>query len=166
MSVTNNGDAIGHPRNNTPISLTSDWTTIIPAGNLIYADNGGSAVQSTAQIAAGTAERYMLRVGGLFTHVLVRAGFVGTVDVAPTVQLFGVDNNGSFGSLVNAVPTREIALADPGTSGDDDGTTVFTIVTDGTHRLDCEGYQYIVAGVKTALTGTNVDDSWLEVKGI
>lgn len=156
----------------TPCSLTTNWTTIITAGNITADTNAG-----TLSTSPGAGKLVLSREHRWGTHLLVRLKYpVGaTVSgaTAPVLTFYGRTNNGAGAEKTDGDPMRlfdrsgssTITLT-PTANDVSDGAWKYTDVVVPTNTIDCAGCDEIIAAVITGLAGTGFTNSIVQAKFI
>ena len=156
-----------------PISTTSEWKTVIPAGGLDDADNSGNRiVNPTTQVEGGAnaANRYVLKRNAKEgTTVRARMAYphaASTVTTQLVVQAFGRTGSQPWQPLHNADGNHEVTITADAANDITDGTNKRTAPHPTTHAWDCDGCDEICFGVKTALNldSTHEASAFLEAK--
>lgn len=149
-------DAGSNAQQVIPVSLTSEWQTIITAGNIATADNSGTIAEPDEDIDG--VGRLMFRKGGNGgTTLLLRLGYDPTLTsiTAPVVKVFGKTGDDAWDHLTTreSTPSLDVTLTPAATDAVTDGLA-YTTVSLTAHALDCLGCSDFIVGVKTALNGS------------
>ncbi len=161
-------DAFEQPVTRVGVSPIGVWEEVVD--DATAADNGGSDVQTLAQVLAAHPNAAPLYVAGRGTHLAVRLKYDDGCDpnVDPVAEVFGVDPNGAVEKLRNLNGATDGTLAtDAGDENDDDaedGTWAYSTPDDGA-VFDMRGAAWVVVAVKTAFTvSAGSDTSAIEAK--
>ncbi len=131
----------------TPVSISSDWFTVVDPTGADGADGGsGTITNPVAEITNSTSHKVVVNRRG--TTFLCR-GKYDDGDTAPTenvVQIFGKDSNGLWMKLTDASGTHKLTLAVDTTNDVSDGTHNWTEPVE----VDMQGCSEILVGISIA----------------
>lgn len=137
-----------------PVSLISEWQTVIAAGEVASQDAGGTIVEPDTDISRDGFRMYSANGG---TTLLLRLGYDPTLTsiTAPELVVFGRTGDDAWTLLTTreSTPSLDVTLTPAATDAVTDGLA-YTTVSLTEHALDCRGCDRFKIGVKTALNGS------------
>lgn len=143
-----------------PAGISAEYQTVIDAGGMDDADNGGSAiVNPDASITLST--RHILKINGFGTLVKARVKYRAAMTTDPVIQCFGRTNGQQWQPLENRNGDLPATFSDLVTDSTD-GTDFWTTPDPDLHVWDVMGCDEILFGIKTAGAGTNIALATLE----
>lgn len=153
-----------------PVQIHSGWVTLLKAGQIATADNGGSdVVNPDTQVDAGNDE--ILDTRGRATLLLATLGYddelSGITD--PVVQFFGrlKSEGGEWMRLQTIARAISMTMTTDTAKDATDGTLKYTTVDIQNTVIDLMGCDEVIARVVTPLGGTGAtNNAILRVKGI
>lgn len=144
-----------NPIKSAPISLTSNWQTIIEAGGVNVAD--ASLITNPAtQITRVTTRPFSRKGEGTTILIKLRYDAGLASPTSPIIQLFGKTTTDDYDCVVNRAGS---ALSTIGMDTVNDilnpaGTFKSTLINYTTLAYDCGGFDDFLLGIARALSGT------------
>lgn len=134
-----------------PVSLTSDWVTLIGAGRIATQDGvvAGTITNPVLDIIS-VLTRPLLRRGRAGTTLLLSMGYAGTPSTNPVVAVFGRTQTGRWQRLKNKAGATSCTLTPSPDTDVTDGTLKYTDPDIVNNAFDGMGCDEFIAGVLTA----------------
>ena len=141
-----------------PVSISSSWETLVDAGTLNTADNGGSAItQASAQVTrAGTHPASFAQFGGTYVAARIKYPVGMTITTQPQVSFRGRSGNQDWEQRKNIAGSDVVTITlNPSTDEKSaDGAYQYSYMDPTAHLWDRVGCDEMLPCIVVAPAGT------------